>query len=60
MDIKFDDGFGNIEGRSFTAWTENYVLFPIVCDGSEWVGYAPRNICDIKMHHQRYEGEVVC
>ena len=48
----FDTGYGGSEGSPFTAWGEKYVYFPIVYDGSEWVGYAPRNPCDIKMGHQ--------
>ena len=43
LDRKFDDGFGSSEGEPFTAWSENYVYFPVVYDGAEWVGFAPRN-----------------
>jgi len=39
----FDDGFGGAEGCPFTAWGKRYVYFPITYDGSEWVGFAPRN-----------------
>ena len=49
---EFDDGFGNVEGAPFTAWGANWVYFPICYDGSEWVGHAPRNPCDIAMKHQ--------
>ena len=49
---KFDAGFGGSEGAPFTAWGEKWVYFPIVYDGAEWVGHAPRNPCDIAMHHQ--------
>jgi len=52
MDKEFSNGYGGSEGKSFTAWTENYVLFPIVYDGSEWVGYAPRNPNGVAMDHQ--------
>lgn len=48
----FDSSFGGHCGQEFTAWGEKYVYFPIVYDGAEWVGYAPRNPCDIKMEHQ--------
>ena len=48
----FDAGYGAEEGVAFTAWSENYVYFPINYDGAEWVGHAPRNPCDIKMEHQ--------
>lgn len=52
MDVKFNTGYGIDEGEPFTAWTENYVLFPVVYDGSEWVGWAPRNPCAHKTQHQ--------
>ncbi len=48
---EFDDGFGGAEGVPFTCWGEKYVYFPVVYDGAEWVGYAPRNVCDIKTEH---------
>lgn len=43
LDRAFDDGYGTVEGAPFTAWTRDYVLFPVVYDGSEWVGCVPRN-----------------
>lgn len=49
--IEFDGGFGCIKGVSFTSWGEKYVYFPVVYDGAEWVGYAPRNMCEIKTSH---------
>ena len=49
---KFDTGFGGSEGTPFTAWGEKYVYFPVVYDGSEWVGHAPRNPCDEATQHQ--------
>jgi len=52
LDREFDDGYGGTEGVPFTAWSENWVYFPIQYDGSEWVGRAPRNPCDISMVHQ--------
>ena len=52
LDKEFNDGFGGSEGAPFTAWGEKWVYFPIVYDGAEWVGHAPRNPCDIAMHHQ--------
>ena len=36
----------------FTAWTETRVFFPIVYDGSEWCGSAPRHPCNEAMEHQ--------
>jgi hypothetical protein len=47
----FDAGYGGREGSYFTAWGENYVYFPLLRDGAEWVGYAPRNPCDVKTIH---------
>ena len=52
LDYEFDDGFGGSCGHSFTAWSEKYVYFPVVYDGSEWVGRAPRNPCDEATPHQ--------
>lgn len=49
---KFDDGFGSASGCAFTAWGKNWVYFPIVYDGAEWVGSAPRNPCGTKLKHQ--------
>ena len=51
MTANFDDGFGGSEGKPFTAWGENYVYFPVVYDGAEWVGFAPRNPCDTETQH---------
>jgi hypothetical protein len=48
----FNNGYGGTEGAAFTAWGEKWVYFPIEYDGSEWVGHAPRNPCDIAMAHQ--------
>jgi hypothetical protein len=52
LDEQFDGGYGLTEGRPFTAWSENWVFFPIGYDGAEKVGKAPRNPCNIKMSHQ--------
>lgn len=40
------------QGQAFTAWGERWVYFPLCYDGSEWVGHAPRNPCEIAMQHQ--------
>lgn len=48
---EFHRGFGAIEGKPFTAWSEDYVYFPVVYDGAEWVGRAPRNPCDEATEH---------
>ena len=52
LKVEFYDGYGREEGRPFTAWGENWVYFPIMYDGSEWVGSAPRNPCEVSMEHQ--------
>jgi hypothetical protein len=43
LDIEFDDGYGRCEGPAVLIWTEQRVYFPIVYDGAEWLGSAPRN-----------------
>lgn len=43
LDVEFDDDFGGSKGCDFTLWTKNNVYFPVVYDGSEWVGSVPRN-----------------
>lgn len=52
LDVEFYTGYGTGEGKPFTAWTPKYVYFPVVYDGAEWVGSAPRNPCDIATQHQ--------
>jgi len=52
LDEEFDPSYGFIGGKAFTAWGEKYVYFPVVYDGSEWVGYAPRNPCGEATPHQ--------
>ena len=52
LDVEFSEGYGAEEGKPFTLWTTKRVYFPIVYDGSEWVGSAPRNPCDEAMRHQ--------
>ena len=49
--VDFNDGFGRSEGEPFTAWGEKYVYFPVVYDGAEWIGKAPRNPCDEATDH---------
>lgn len=52
LDAPFDDGHGSAEGKPFTAWTENWVFFPVCYDGAEWVGSAPRHPCALATEHQ--------
>jgi len=51
MDVEFYDGFGGADGKDFTAWSKDYVYFPVVYDGAEWVGRVPRNPCDQASEH---------
>ena len=51
LDVKFHNGFGGSEGCPFTLWTAERVYFPVVYDGAEWVGSAPRNPCGEAMGH---------
>jgi len=51
MDRKFDAWNGMTNGTPFTAWGEKYVYFPVVYDGGEWCGSAPRHPCDIATKH---------
>lgn len=43
LDKEFDAGYGGPEGPEFLAWTTTHVWFPVVYDGAESVGSAPRN-----------------
>ena len=52
LDIDFDDGYGCSEGKPFTVWTKNYVYFPVVYDGAEWVGFTYRNPNGKSTSHQ--------
>jgi hypothetical protein len=52
LDRPFRVGYGGTEGADFTAWGPVWAYFPLCYDGSEWVGSAPRNPCDVKMSHQ--------
>lgn len=52
IDDVFDRGGGEVSGRPFTAWTRAHVYFPLVYDGLEWCGSAPRNPNDQALLHQ--------
>lgn len=43
LDVEFDNDFGLSEGPAVLVWTEDRVYFPVVYDGLEWLGSAPRN-----------------
>lgn len=42
LDVEFDDGYGSAQGPAILIWTERFVYFPVVYDGAEWLGSAPR------------------
>ena len=42
LDVTFDAGWGGAEGPPVLIWTKQRVYFPVVYDGSEWLGSAPR------------------
>lgn len=46
----FYDGCGDIE--PFTAWSANWVYFPVQYDGRKWIGKAPRHPRDYSCEHQ--------
>ena len=51
FDTEFYDGFGGADGCHFTVWTAKRVYFPVVYDGAESVGSAPRNPCSEACAH---------
>ena len=52
LDVTFDSGYGGSQGKPFSLWTTRRMYFPVVYDGAEWVGSAPRNPCDeASCHH---------
>ena len=53
FDVLFDDGYGGSNGPHVLAWTEANVYFPVVYDGAEWIGSAPR---DPQPQGQRHVG----
>jgi len=48
---EFSSDYGCVEGKPFTGWSSNWVYFPGMYDGSEWVDCVPRNPCKIKTDH---------
>jgi hypothetical protein len=52
LNIPFDNGYGWREGAPFTAWTDDFVYFPLEYDGSESCGSVARNPNDNPTHHQ--------
>jgi hypothetical protein len=39
-------------GKPFAAWTQKFVYFPLVYDGGEWCGSAPRHPSGVALSHQ--------
>lgn len=52
MYTEFNCDYGATEGIPFTAWSKEWVYFPMMYDGSEWVGIVPRNPREFKCKHQ--------
>lgn len=52
LDRAFHGGYGLAEGDEVAIWTESHVYFPIVYDGAEWLGAAPRNPTSEGLAHQ--------
>lgn len=48
----FNAGYTGRGGVPFTARGQKYVNFPLVYDNLVWVGYAPRNQCEIAVRPQ--------
>ena len=42
-DVEFDAGLDCQEGIPFCVWTNDWVYFPVVYDGAQWVGGIPLN-----------------
>lgn len=51
MDVEFDCGFGEEEGKPFTLWTHSRVYFPACYDGKEWVASVPRHPNGVSQGH---------
>lgn len=43
IDTKFFNGSGSINGKSFLAWTDDFVYFKVIHEGEEWVESIQRN-----------------
>jgi len=43
FDVPFDADYGRPEGPHVLAWTDTRVYFPVVYDGAESMGSAPRH-----------------
>lgn len=51
FDVEFNSGYGLSAGPAVLAWTEDRVYFPVVYDGAEWLGSAPRNPVGVGQFH---------
>lgn len=43
LDVEFNEGWGEAEGKPFTLWTKKRVYFPTEYDGSEDVASVSRD-----------------
>lgn len=51
FDKQFYAGYGAPEGPEVLAWTPTRVYFPVVYDGAEWLGSAPRDPDSVGQAH---------
>lgn len=47
----FNANGGGIQGLPFTVWTKDSVLFPVSCEGYEWVERVSRNPDGVPTDH---------
>ena len=40
---RFNNDYGIEEGKPFLVWSSDWVYFPVLHDGKQWVGSVPRN-----------------
>ena len=52
LSVKFGASFYSDPGPSFCAWTDARVYFPLIYDGRQSIGSAPRNPSDTPLDHQ--------
>lgn len=48
---KFPVGYGGASSHPFTAWTENWVIFPTEYDGWDGINHVRRNPVNIPTEH---------
>ena len=48
---EFDASYGATNGRSFFAWSRDFVYFCVAYDGSEWISRIPRDPSKERVKH---------